>query len=198
MEELTQNVIRQDGGLYNNIGVVKRLITVESYGDTFVIPDGVQMIGEYAFCRCKKLKHVIIPDSVKHIGACAFIACTSLKEVVIPDDIKRIETETFTNCHSLEKVTLPASLTMMKSDAFCGCNSLKEIIYHKQCFMVDDILPGVERACQDLCLGIRKPDDLIPLVIDVVLRKWNGVNYMGLFNIYTDHRILMRDDNLYY
>ena len=135
MEELTQNVVRQDGGLYNNIGVVKRLITVESYGDTFVIPDGVQMIGEYAFCRCERLEHVVIPDSVKHIGAGAFLACTSLKEIVVPDAITRIESETFDNCRSLEKVTLPTSLTYMKSDAFYGCNSLRAVIHLEKLYI---------------------------------------------------------------
>ena len=100
MEELTQNVIRQDGGLYN-IGTVKRLITVESYGDTFVIPDGVQVIGECAFWKCDKLKRVVIPDSVKDIGVGAFMGCEALKEVVIPNSVTRIERDTFSYCLSL-------------------------------------------------------------------------------------------------
>ena len=197
MEELTQNVIRQDGGLYN-IGTVKRLITVESYGDTFVIPDGVQVIGECAFWKCDKLKRVVIPDSVKDIGVGAFMGCEALKEVVIPNSVTRIERDTFSYCLSLEKVTLPASLTLMKSSAFYGCNSLKEIIYHNQINKVDEILPGVERACLNLCLGFSDPGYIMPLVIDVVLRKWNDVYYNGLFNLHADLKIMKRNDNLYY
>lgn len=196
MEELTQNVIRKDGGLYNID--LKRIITVESYGETFVIPDGIEIIGEFAFGKCEKLKNIVIPNSVKYIGAGAFMGCKSLKEVIIPDSITCIENNTFRGCFSLEKVTLPASLTFMKGDAFYGCNSLKEIIYHNNTFTVDKILPLVERACMDLNLGISNPNCIMPLVIDVVLRTWHQENYSGFFNSSADYVIHKGDDNLYY
>jgi hypothetical protein len=44
---MNKNVIHKDGGLYN-IGM-QRLFSVDSYGDTFVIPEGVKYIGEFAF-----------------------------------------------------------------------------------------------------------------------------------------------------
>ena len=43
---MNKNVIHKAGGLYN-IGM-QRLISVDSYGDTFVIPEGVKYIGECA------------------------------------------------------------------------------------------------------------------------------------------------------
>lgn len=194
MEELIQNTIHQDGGIYHIDGIYN-LLAVEKYGKTFVIPDGVVYIADYAFWKCEKLEHVVIPDSVRQIGAGAFSCCTSLKEVVIPDGVTCLENDTFTDCRSLEKVTLPASLRLMKKYAFYQCNSLKEIMYHDYCFKVDNILPGVERACQDLCLGYGLQ---IPLVIDVVLRMYNGANYKGFFNTNVDCEILKGDKNLYF
>ena len=143
---MNKNVIHKDGGLYN-IGM-QRLISVDSYGDTFVIPDGVKYIGECAFWKCEELKSVNIPNSVIDIGTSAFAGCESLKKINIPDSVERIHTDAFAYCYSLEEITLPTSLKFMSYCAFYGCNSLKKINYCNHSFIVDEILPvGLHLFC---------------------------------------------------
>ena len=193
---MNKNVIHKDGGLYN-IGM-QRLISVDSYGDTFVIPDGVKYIGECAFWKCEELKSVNIPNSVIDIGTSAFAGCESLKKINIPDSVERIHTDAFAYCYSLEEITLPTSLKFMSYCAFYGCNSLKKINYCNHSFIVDEILPGVIKANKDLCLNISDSNYLIPLVVDVVLRICHGHNYKGFFNMRTDYEIQDSQDSIYY
>lgn len=70
----------------------KRVLTAcaTSVTGTVVIPDGVEVIGEYAFVRCSSMEEVIIPDSVTTIEFRAFEGCYSLGTVVIPDSVTSI------------------------------------------------------------------------------------------------------------
>lgn len=64
------------------------LITFQGCGyESFVIPDNVTKIGNYAFADSKELKSVVIPDSVESIGTGAF-GKTALKEVEIENGNK--------------------------------------------------------------------------------------------------------------
>ncbi len=192
---MNKNVIHKDGGLYN-IGM-KRLISVDSYNDTFVIPEGVKFIGECAFWKCEELKSVNIPNSVIDIGTSAFAGCESLKKIDIPDSVERICTDAFAYCYSLEEVTLPASLKFLSHSAFYHCNSVKKINYCNHSFLVDEILPGVLKANEFLCLNI-DGRFLMPLVVDVVLRSWNRHYNSGFFNPNADFEILDTHDSIYY
>ena len=192
---MNKNVIHKDGGLYN-IGM-KRLISVDTYGDTFVIPDGVKFIGECAFWKCEKLKTVKIPNSVTDIGTSAFAGCESLNKIVIPDSVERICTDAFAYCYSLEEVTLPSSLKFLSHNVFFSCNSVKKINYCNHSFMVDDLLPGVIKANELLCLNI-DARMLMPLVVEVVLRSWNSHYNGGFFNPDADFEILDSHSSIYY
>ena len=50
----------------------------------YAIPDGVTVIGLFAFWGCTSLQSVTIPDSVTKIGKAAFSGCTRLQSVTIP------------------------------------------------------------------------------------------------------------------
>lgn len=197
MAENNDKLIRKDGGIYL---VMKVLIAIESYEDTFVIPDGVEEISDVAFWRCEKLKHVVIPNSVTRIGNSAFAGCTSLQELIIPDSVSDIGRCAFYMCESLTKVRLPISLKIMGGDAFVNCNSIKEIICENHSFKVDDILSEVERANEQLCLGISGVGSLIPLVIDVIFRICNRFTprYSGFFNFSNGYEFKEYDHNIYY
>lgn len=82
------------------------------------IPEGVKVIGGYAFYGCRELESVSIPESVTSIGRCAFENCSSLKEVIIPNGVKKIGWWTFYGCKSLTDVTIPASVTEIDNEAF--------------------------------------------------------------------------------
>ena len=192
---MNKNVIHKDGGIYNID--MRRLITVDTYDDTFVIPDGVQYIGECAFWRCRELKNVKIPNTVTDISTKAFAGCESLKKIDIPDSVERIGYDAFAYCCSLEEITLPTSLKFMSHSAFHGCCSLKKINYSNHSFMVDEILPEVIKVNEVLCLNISDYNSLIPLVVDVVLRTWHG-HHKGFFNPMVDFEIPDSTESIYY
>ena len=77
---------------------------------TVVIPWGVVMIGEYAFCRCKTEK-IYIPDSVTKIGHHAFEKCENLLYVRMPDSVRVIENFAFEGCRRLRNVRIPKNVS---------------------------------------------------------------------------------------
>ena len=44
--------------------------------------NNLEVIGNYAFARCKSLESIILPNSLKHLGMLVFYQCVNLKEIV--------------------------------------------------------------------------------------------------------------------
>ena len=95
----------------------------------FVIPDGVESIGNYAFYNCDSLTSVTIPDSVTSIGNYAFYDCDSLTSVTIPDSVTSNGNYAFYDCDSLTSVTIGDSVTSIGYQAFHGCDSLTSVTF---------------------------------------------------------------------
>ena len=62
---------------------------------SFSVPEGVLVIGDYAFSDSDRLKSVTVPDSVVKIGSYAFSNCDRLGDVTVPDSVLSIGTEAF-------------------------------------------------------------------------------------------------------
>ncbi len=86
----------------DNLYIQGALLTGE-----FVIPDGVEKIGNYAFLNCTEITSVIIPDSVSYIGYSTFEGCTGITEVTMPISAEiRYDSFSFYGCNSIKKVIL--------------------------------------------------------------------------------------------
>ena len=92
------------------------------------IPDGVIIIGEYAFSGYRGLKSAMIPDSVTSIGKRAFSGCSRLKSVMIPDSVTIIGEYAFSECRCLESIAIPESVTDLGEGAFKLCKNLSRIV----------------------------------------------------------------------
>lgn len=65
-------------------------------GETVVtVPDGVTVIGEKAFAKCKKVEMIILPDSVTQIDGYAFKNCENLTVVEYGDGVEHIAPSAF-------------------------------------------------------------------------------------------------------
>lgn len=68
------------------------------YGDkemtSFVFPDGIERIGDFAFAR-SGLSEMNIPEGVKSIGYGAFYHCDNLSSIRIPNSVTNIEPSAF-------------------------------------------------------------------------------------------------------
>ena len=91
------------------------------------IPEGVKIIGEYAFSNCNNLESVIMPEGVKYISKSAFSCCYALVNMTIPEGVKSIEMYAFSGCDNLESVTIPESVKSIEGYAFSGCDNLENV-----------------------------------------------------------------------
>ena len=92
-------------------------------GTTYVIPDSVKKIGEWAFYGCSSLTSITIPDGVTSIGDSAFHGCSSLTSVTIPISItshKKMELD-------INKPHPSKSETTIGEWAFFNCISLTSV-----------------------------------------------------------------------
>ena len=95
--------------------------------ETYTIPQGIRIIGSYAFRSCTSLTSVSIPDSVTSIETFAFGICPSLTSVSIPDSVTSIGAGAFEGCTSLTSVSIPDSVTSIGHWAFIECSSLTSV-----------------------------------------------------------------------
>ncbi|WP_343209898.1 leucine-rich repeat protein [Anaerolentibacter hominis] len=119
-----------DGVLYSNSGQTLSFYPTGKQG-SFVIPDGVTAIGDYAFDSCTSLTDVTLPQGLTTIEASAFYNCGGLIGAVIPDTITSIKSNSFAYCASLTAVIMEsASAPPLESGAFSNTRNL--IIYIPQ------------------------------------------------------------------
>jgi hypothetical protein len=108
--------------------------------ETIIWPESLEIIGEAAFYGLT-MTSIVIPDGVKVIGRYAFGDCKKLISVKIPDSIEKIEEYAFRFCSELTEVDIPAkninhswtSLagTFSNDGTFQGCNSLSLAVRKK-------------------------------------------------------------------
>lgn len=119
-------------------------------GETYVVPNGVTNIADYAFYGCLQLRNATIPDNVLSIGSAAFETCIYLTNVtigngvaiisdyafinsgltsaLIPDSVKSIGDSAFDDCSSLTSVKIGDGVTDIGIWAFYGCSRLSSVI----------------------------------------------------------------------
>ena len=73
-----------DNGVLFNKDKTEILYCSRNKTGEYVIPDGVESIGEYAFFKCNFLESVVFPRGLKKISLGAFYDCDSLTSVMIP------------------------------------------------------------------------------------------------------------------
>ena len=93
-----------DGVLFNKTD--KRLISYPFYkpGNSYTIPNGIEIIGSYAFYYAYYPNEIIIPDSVKVIEDYAFEECQYLTSITIPQSVYFIGANPFMNCFELTDI----------------------------------------------------------------------------------------------
>ena len=96
--------------------------------ESIIVPDSVRYLGNAAFEFCFKLESVTLGSGIAYIGNSAFCHCTSLTSVTIPDSVTNIGKAAFGHCASLANIIIPDSITEIGMEAFYGCTSLTSVI----------------------------------------------------------------------
>ena len=84
------------------------------------IPDGVMVIGDYAFSDCDSLTSITIPNGVTVIREGAFARCSNLTTITIPEGVTTIGRGAFQYCNSVTSITIPNSVSFIDLTAFYG------------------------------------------------------------------------------
>lgn len=140
----------------------RRLITClnKSRGESYVIPDGVREIGDFAFTHCEVLQSVTFPAGLDRIGKKAFENCGFLQE--INTDARHIDSQAFKDCVNLRTVRLTGAGTI-GDRAFDSCLRMSEVT-------LPEGLTGIGYAAFNGCRGLESVE--IP---DTVTEMGNGV-----------------------
>ncbi len=114
--------------------------------NAFSVPEGVEIIGNLAFC-CNGFDKLTIPDGIKQIGYAAFHACDELTDLILSDSVEQIGETAFGSCNieqvqlsrnlraipdacfeynSLDEIDIPSSVKRIGSDAF-HCNFIESV-----------------------------------------------------------------------
>ena len=103
-----------------------------------VIPEGVGIIGDYAFVNNRSLISVKIAKDITYIGVNAFYDCSNLKNVYIEDiaawctiqfDDNPLEyaSNLYVDNELIEKLVIPEGVTSIVGGAFQNCANLVEV-----------------------------------------------------------------------
>lgn len=111
-----------DGVLYTSDGI-ELVAWPVSKGNTAVVPEGVERIGDGAFQNAESMESVQLPSSLKSIGDAAFEHTARLHEVSLPEGVEEIGKDAICAWHNmigsgLHALSLPSTLKRVGENAF--------------------------------------------------------------------------------
>ena len=93
--------INIDGVLFDKQQHALLFYPVEKQDISYIIPDGVKIIGNSAFYNCYNLKNITLPDTIIKIEESAFENCSELTEIILPNSVTELGSSVFIywKCH---------------------------------------------------------------------------------------------------
>ena len=131
-EQLTSLVVEQGNPMFDsrnncNAIIVTSTNTLVHGCNGSTIPDGIEVIADFAFSQRRNLSHITIPDSVVYIGEFAFSGCFSLDGEITLHGIRQVSRSCFSGCTRLKKVIIGDGVKVVEG-AFDGCSLLSEVV----------------------------------------------------------------------
>lgn len=117
----------KDGVIYIDGGKTLFMYPIGASRTSFVIPDTVTKVENYAFGNNKYLTDIQIPKSVTYLGEGSFMNADSLKSITIGDGVKEMGYFPFYNCDQLESVTFGSGMKTTSYQCFSDCEKLSRI-----------------------------------------------------------------------
>ena len=152
-----------DGVVFSNDMTVLEGYPAGKTDTTYVIPNGVKYIGEWAFGACDQLINITLPDGIVFVGASAFYDCTGLKSITLPSSVSYIGDRAFKVCGSIETITIPSGVKEIGEETFMICTSLKSINIPKS-------VTKIGNSAFDCC------DSLTDVYYEGSSSQWRSIN----------------------
>lgn len=94
------------------------------------IPEGIEVIRQFAFLEFSNLISVHFPKSLINIQREAFYKCNGLKSVDLSSTrLTKIGERAFTLCTSIQSIQLPSMLNTIDFAVFHGCTGLTNVVF---------------------------------------------------------------------
>ena len=133
---------------------------------TYVVPDGVTVLGEWIFSGYTSIRRVVLPGTVEVIRGNAFYGCLGLEEIHLPGSIREIGSGAFRNCVGLQKIQLP-EISAIENSVFAGCVSLERLEIPDSVRRIGAY--AFENCVKLECLDIRYPRRITQIGVNAFL-----------------------------
>lgn len=115
----------------NSLEEVELLACADMTNTTYYGKTKIDIIRDFTFWSCQKLKTVILADGVTTIEGqgygSPFQYMPALTTVKLPNTLTYIGPHFLCSCTAIEKLTIPASVTYIDGACFHGCSKLNEV-----------------------------------------------------------------------
>lgn len=118
-----------DGVLFNKDQTYLIQYPIGNEGTSYIIPNTVMVVGEYAFSKCPNLKSVTIPNTVSVLAIGVFDGCSGLTSINIPSSLTTIGTDALFNCTALTSIEVDNSNPIYSSANGVLFNKTQTILY---------------------------------------------------------------------
>ncbi|MBO5302698.1 MAG: leucine-rich repeat protein [Lachnospiraceae bacterium] len=122
-------------------------------------------IGENAFYNKGYLTEVVLPETVEMIGNYAFQYCNTLRKCNLPSNLTLLGKHAFENT-ALTEVTIPASCMVIGEKVFKNCNSLKTVIFEERTGTEELVLGDASFSACDKLQKIELPEQVTSVPVD--------------------------------
>ena len=99
--------------------------------------EGVNVLGDWSFAECSKLKKVVLPSSIQDINEGTFNNCVSLSEITFNEGLKNIGDTAFRDV-ALSEITFPSTLESIGSEAFYITKQLTKITFKNDSTLIGE------------------------------------------------------------
>ena len=117
----------EDGVLFNKDKTVLISYPAARPGNSYIVPDSVKSIGNYAFMDNTKIESITLPNGLTDIGEESFYNCTLLGSIVLPDSVTSVASKAFYSCSAMKSVVIGQNVGKIGDSAFRNCFKLTEV-----------------------------------------------------------------------
>lgn len=96
-------------------------------GSSYVVPDGVEVLGKHAFSYSEALTDLTLPDSLKMIDMYAFSGSAGGSSLAIPDSVTEMGQNAFLNNTAIQSLAIGSGLVEIPAYAFSGTTALRTV-----------------------------------------------------------------------
>jgi len=172
----------------NNVLYTKDMDTLILSCNTsnYTIPEGVRVIGSYAFSDCSDLTSINYPKSLREIGKRAFHNC-GFKKVVIPDYIERIGEYAFSENYDLTEFEIQSNMKTIETGVVFMCFALEKIVFSASVDSISEGNMSVRKTAgdngeYDYVLSQIHVKSLLPPLLKK--REWSSFDFINFCDLY--------------